>query len=171
MPERQPIQGESNGNAGRSSLSAGTGVRASLTGVMATVVLLAFGVLVVFMLGKTSSSHTPDSDWNRLTYIYGSVEAIVFAAAGAIFGTTVQRSQTVRAEQQADQAGSRADSQQQRADEHVEDAAKGRALAKVVKRAALPESGAGEVESFGGGSGASRPSVDLAAIAEELFPE
>jgi hypothetical protein len=162
MADSQPVQGSGTATAGGSSPPKAAATWSSLTGVAAIVVLLAFGVLVVFMLGKTASADTPDSDWSRLTYIFGSVEAIVFAAAGAIFGTTVQRSQTVRAEQ-------RADSQQQRADAHTEDAAKGRTLAKAAKRAAASAPGGREVEGFG--AGASRPAVDLADLAEELFPE
>ena len=161
MSERLPVQGNGSGAASGSSPPRWTVGWASLAGVVATAVLVAFGVLVVFMLSKASSADTPDNDWSRLTYVFGSVEAIVFAAAGAIFGTTVQRSNTVRAEQ-------RADSQQQRADAHAEDAAKGRTLAKAVKQSAAAAPG-GEVESFG--AGASRPAVDLAALAEELFPE
>lgn len=91
--------------------------------IIAFVVLLAFGLLVSFMVKHVDAS---DTAWTRLAYIYGSVEAIVFAAAGAVFGTTIQRAQTRNAEQ-------RAEKEKTRADGNERDAENGKVLAKVVK--------------------------------------
>jgi hypothetical protein len=57
--------------------------------VVGLVVLIAFLLAFRFMLGEVGNA--AELHWTRLVYLYGTVEAIVFAAAGAIFGTTVTR--------------------------------------------------------------------------------
>jgi hypothetical protein len=50
---------------------------------------------------------TPTADerhWTRATYLFGSVEAIAFAAAGFLFGREVHRQQAAKAEQRAAEA-------------------------------------------------------------------
>jgi len=42
-----------------------------------------------------------DANWDRLVYLFSGFEAIVFAAAGMVFGTSVQRSQLNAARQEA----------------------------------------------------------------------
>jgi len=63
------------------------------------------------------SSNSSDTQWTRLAYVFGSVEAIAFAAAGALFGVTVQRDRVEKAEQKADK--------------NAQDAANGKALAAI----------------------------------------
>jgi hypothetical protein len=136
--------------------------------IIGAVVLAAFGLLVAFMIQQVAGT---DSAWTRLVYLYGSVEAIVFAAAGAIFGTQVQRGQTNAAESRAKEA-------QAKADQHVHAAEAGRALASTIKgeRKALPaEAGRLGFEEFYSPStpmAATAAVVNrLASIADELFPE
>jgi hypothetical protein len=43
-----------------------------------------------------------DMTWTRLTFVFGSVEAIAFAAAGALFGVSVQREGVKKVEERAD---------------------------------------------------------------------
>lgn len=45
-----------------------------------------------------------DEQWDRLVFLFGSVEALVFGAAGALFGASMQRSQTADAQEQAESA-------------------------------------------------------------------
>jgi hypothetical protein len=53
-------------------------------------------------------AHATDADpqWSHLVYLYGSVEALVFAAVGAMFGTTVQRARVEKAEEDTSAAES-----------------------------------------------------------------
>jgi hypothetical protein len=135
----------------------------SPTVVLGGLVLGGFAALVIFMISQAEAS---SEGWTRLAYVYVSVEAIVFAAAGAIFGTRVQRAQT-------EEARSRAERAQTRAEENEAQAAGGRALAKAVKTARGSTVSPDE-ESFGppGVGGRAPDGLDqLAAIASELFPE
>ncbi len=125
------------------------------------VVLALFSVLVTYMILQTD---TEDERWTRLVFLFGAVEAIVFAAAGAIFGTQVQRARVENAEK--------------RADEHADAAASGKALAKSVKAASRQSTAGGSPPvpgSFappGVSSGSRSTELDhLANLADELFPE
>ena len=112
---------------------------------------MAFGVFVAIMISQTDAKETT---WTRLAWLFASVEAIAFGAAGALFGSTIQRQ---RAEQAEEAAATNA-----------EDPAKGKALAATLKADA-------------GGSGADGTSYGLgddgddgiaarhARLAEELF--
>lgn len=128
---------------------------------VAVVIILAFIALIVLMIRRIEVS---DQEWTRLVYLFGSVEAIVFAAAGALFGTQVQRAQTQEAQDRARHA-------EQRAERHGEDAVSGRALAKAVKagRSAPPASPA--FAPPGVGEAAASDVDRLAVLAEELFPD
>jgi hypothetical protein len=74
----------------------------------------------------------------QLTYarradLLGGLEALAFAAAGAILGTTVQRQVTKKAEAEAGAARGEAAEQKARADAQQHDAEKGRALHNLAK--------------------------------------
>ena len=62
--------------------------------------------------------------WTHETWIFGSIQGIAFAAAGALFGTAVQQDRVQKAETRADAAQN--------------DAANGRALAKLLQSDAAP---------------------------------
>ena len=119
-------------------------------------VLVAFGVFVAVLIAEVDAEETR---WTRLAWIFASVEAIAFGAAGALFGSSIQRARAERAEAEAA--------------EHRQDAANGRALAEVVK-ADAPEDGAGGggLESLGPGD--RRAAGDVARrhadVAKRLFP-
>lgn len=76
--------------------------RPALVIASAIAVMIAFALLTVFMMGRASSDD--ETKWTRRVYIYGGVEAIVFAAAGALFGTGVQRAQVAKAEKREENA-------------------------------------------------------------------
>ncbi|MER8185179.1 hypothetical protein [Kitasatospora sp. NPDC094015] len=72
--------------------------------IFAALVLAGYCVLVGFL-----AAHRADLNWDRLVFLFSGVEAIVFAAAGMVFGTAVQRSQVQTA--RADTAAARAEAQ------------------------------------------------------------
>jgi len=97
--------------------------------------------------------------------VFSSVEAVAFAAAGLLFGSTVNR-------QRAEQA-------EQKANENQKDAESGRALATALKAeepAIVQEGGAeGAPQEMGGrGRGGADPAAHVAArharLARQLFP-
>ena len=123
-------------------------------------VLAAFAAFVAFMLTEVGAAEVR---WARLAWIFASVEAIAFGAAGALFGSSVQRSRAEKAEESAK--------------ENAQDAANGRALAELLKAEASPdEAGAGEspLESLGAGDARPGPADVVAArhaeLARRLFP-
>jgi hypothetical protein len=125
----------------------------------AVVVLIGFVVLFLHMLDEVEAA---EARWSRLTWLYGTVEAIVFAAAGALFGTQVQRARVESAERKADAT--------------EQDAKNGRTLAataKALARHAAP--GGGTLEFSRAFEQASSPEqksiMHCAARADELFPD
>jgi hypothetical protein len=126
--------------------------------VVACAVLLAFGIFVGVLVSEVD---TDETRWTRLAWIFASVEAIAFGAAGALFGSSIQRTRAERAEGEAA--------------EHRQAAANGRALAEIVK-ADAPEDGTpadeGRLESLGPGD--RRAAGDVARrhadVARRLFP-
>lgn len=124
---------------------------------VASAVLIAFGIFVGVLVSEVDAEETR---WTRLAWIFASVEAIAFGAAGALFGSSIQRTRAERAEGEAA--------------ENRQAAANGRALAELVK-ADAPEGGAadeGRLESLGPGD--RRAAGDVAKrhadVARRLFP-
>jgi len=125
--------------------------------VAAFVALVAFGVFVWFLITQTDADETR---WTRLAWVFASVEAIAFGAAGALFGSSIQRQQTVRAEE--------------RAEENAEGAVNGRALAAslIADQPGTP-AGDSQLETLGPGQardGAAVVATRHAALAKKLFP-
>lgn len=88
----------SKGN-GRSSNSI-LGMIPVLVAVMA---LIFFGIELYYMQGLIAAG-VPDPQWSRAAYLFASVEAIAFAAAGFLFGREVNRQRAERAEAHSDKA-------------------------------------------------------------------
>lgn len=116
--------------------------------------LAAFGVFVWFMITQIAAE---EITWTRLAWLFASVEAIAFGAAGALFGSTIQRQ--------------RAENAEQRADSNQKSAASGQALAKLL---------IADDQTAGKSEDALRSGVPLdaaalaarhAAFAKGLFPE
>src|SRR6266508_7011272 len=84
--------------------------------VAALAVPIAFGVFVVFLVIEVDVSEVK---WARLAWLFASVEAIAFGAAGALFGSSIQRQRAEKAEADAK--------------ENATAAANSRALAEAVK--------------------------------------
>ena len=52
---------------------------------------LAFALIGLFLVAIVMYLLRGDQYWDRLLFLFGALEALVFAGAGALFGTTVQR--------------------------------------------------------------------------------
>jgi hypothetical protein len=53
---------------------------------------LAFALIGLFLVALVAMYQLRDDQyWDRLLFLFGALEALVFAGAGALFGTTVQR--------------------------------------------------------------------------------
>lgn len=76
-------------------------LRNYLPWIFAAGILIAYFFLVKYMLNNVTLD---EKVWVKLTYVFGSVEAIVFAAVGFIFGREVNRSRAVIAESKAKKA-------------------------------------------------------------------
>lgn len=70
-----------------------------LAGIIAVILLAAFAGLILYFLKHLDMA---EPKWSRATYLFGSVEAIVFAAIGWLFGKEVHREQAQQAEERAD---------------------------------------------------------------------
>jgi hypothetical protein len=112
-----------------------------------------------FLIWLLVEVNTSEVTWTRLLVVLGSVEAVAFAGAGALFGTTVQR-------QRVEDQRARADGAESRADAYQTDAINGHKLAAVVKatRAAGAET---TRERLAAGSGHD----PLLELANQLFPD
>ncbi|HVE91853.1 MAG TPA: hypothetical protein VNE62_06100 [Actinomycetota bacterium] len=143
-------------------------------------ILVGFAALMRYMLQRTG---LPDPEWSRSIYLYGTAEAVVFAAAGALFGREVNRQRAETAEDRAKSAETRADTEALRALQNTQDAAGGRALATAV-RAEFGSKGAPDMgvsrgdpslfaEGDVGTTRADQPSTAtrLLRLAQALFPE
>jgi hypothetical protein len=104
-----------------------------------------------------------ETEWARLAWVFASVEAIAFGAAGALFGSSIQRERAEKAEEAAST--------------NAQDAANGRALAEAIKAEAPPESAdegrTGDLESLGAGQqrdAAASVAARHAELAKRLFP-
>lgn len=96
------------------------GLAATAVAIFAVALWAIFSVTLFFYVDNN------ELEWTRLTWLFGSVQAIAFAGAGALFGTVVQKDR-------ADQAEKRADSAQADANAQRDAAVKGIALASVLQ--------------------------------------
>ena len=53
--------------------------------IFALAVWVAFSIVLLFNVGKT------ETEWTRIAWVFGSIQSVAFAAAGALFGTAVQQ--------------------------------------------------------------------------------
>jgi hypothetical protein len=66
---------------------------------------LAFALIGLFLVALVVMYRLRDDQyWDRLLFLFGALEALVFAGAGALFGTTVQRGHVEAARQDAQAA-------------------------------------------------------------------
>jgi len=107
--------------------------RARLQGVAFIAALVLLGAWLLLHVWLAFHTDSSDVEWMRLVSLVGSIEAVAFAAAGALFGTTVQRQRVEEARRRADEAEEREEEAKTASAANAELAANGRALAAAVK--------------------------------------
>lgn len=76
-------------------------LRAYVPWIFAGIILLGYAWFIYYLIGKTNAE---DKEWVKITYIFSSIEAIVFTAVGFIFGREVNRLRAVKAEKSEEKA-------------------------------------------------------------------
>ncbi|MBO3752613.1 hypothetical protein J5X84_41735 [Streptosporangiaceae bacterium NEAU-GS5] len=125
---------------------------------------VAIALIVMFIVALIVLGFMRDAEhWDRLVYLLGGFEAVVFAGVGALFGTSVQRANA--AQKEADEAKARAD-------ENEKDAKNGAILAAAVQSHAAAQTGV-RLGAREEDAGEPEPGslADLAAYARRLFPD
>jgi hypothetical protein len=144
----------------------------SITGqVMAVGVVISWMVLLGWL---TFHTEKPDIEWSRLLTVLSSLEAVAFAAAGALLGTTVQKRRVQEAQDRAQKAEGRATDAEKRGAANEQLAANGRALAVAVKvrtkRGGTSQPGGSGVERLSAGKFQETTGDELWELANQLFP-
>jgi hypothetical protein len=94
---------------------------------------LAFALVVLFLVAIVVMYRLRDDQfWDRLLFLFGALEALVFAGAGALFGTTVQRGNLEVARRDAEVARQDAAQAQATTAEAQQEAARHREEARVL---------------------------------------
>lgn len=119
--------------------------------IAALVALVTFAAFTAYMIVQADGEN--EVTWTRLAWLFSSVEAIAFGAAGALFGASVQRERAENAE-----ADARV---------NADAATRGRALAAVVKADAQAATRGRDEPEGETTSVAARH----ARVARELFPD
>src|SRR5271166_2324060 len=101
----------------------------SRVAVVVAIVLIAVYITMLAVLAVLRA----DKEWDRLVYLLTGFEALVFAGAGALFGTTVQRANVTTARADAAEAKQTAQAERTRADQAEKTATAGRALSAAVQ--------------------------------------
>jgi hypothetical protein len=144
---------------------------------VAVTVLTLYVVFVVILITMRD-----DANWDRLVYLLGGFEAIVFAAIGWIFGTTVARGTVLeakasQAEAKEQASVAREDAAEEREtaraaraerDDSLKDAERGRALAESIKAKQTSSSRQGARPED---TAASPALTELTSLAQRLFPD
>jgi hypothetical protein len=120
---------EAGGEAGGPAPAAAKG-QSSLSRPAIVAAFIAVLAWLGFSIYLVTQSGASDLQWTRIAWVFGSIQSIAFAAAGALFGTTIQQNQV----KQADERAQKAD---QAADKNQDEAVKGRALAASIQADAV----------------------------------
>ena len=138
-------------------------------------VIIAFAGLSFYLMRAAATSD--ETGWTRMLYVYGGLEAIVFAAAGYIFGREVHRERAEVAEEMAQNAAQElrdATEEKLEAEQREADVqARAQALVSVVRSeqatSAMRPHGAGAVDATSSPNG--KVALDrIAAVTNDLFP-
>src|ERR1700678_2399146 len=62
-----------------------------LSGAALWVAILAMATWIAFSIVLIVEANVNETEWTRLAWVFGSIQAIAFAAAGTLFGTAVQQ--------------------------------------------------------------------------------
>jgi len=133
---------------------------------MAIGVLIAYGFFIHFLLEKVD---TGEPDWSRLIYLFSGVEAIVFAAAGFLFGREVNRKRAENAEEGKKLADKQKEKAKEQAVEERKNALILGAMAIQAEKTALDVQEPSAA--FEGVASKPKPVVNIANKARKMFPE
>jgi hypothetical protein len=141
----------------------GDGARQSppLAGVALVVAVAVIVVWLGLLIWLAISANASDIAWSRQLVVLGSVEAVAFAAVGALFGTTVQRQRVADLTAQRDAAQSWAEANQAAA-------VNGEKLAVAVRTANASKADSRAEQLSASGRAGGDPVLELANL---LFPE
>jgi hypothetical protein len=131
-------------------------------------VLAAWLALLSWLAFHTGAT---ELQWARLGSVLGSLEAVAFAAAGALFGTTIQKQRVADANERAGKAEDRAARAEKTSTEHTQAVANGRALAAAVKARAGSNAAVQGIDRITATETSRKATDDLAALAATLFPD
>jgi hypothetical protein len=134
----------------------------------ALVVLAAWLLLLVWLAFNISLEEVA---WSRLLVVLGSMEAVAFGAAGALFGTQIQRQRVQDAQRHAANAEAKTAGAEHRASANADAAIKGKALAAVVKAKGRTRAGRAGTERLSGAGEPEHDQDEIVALANELFPD
>jgi len=134
----------------------------------ALVVLAAWLLLLVWLVFNTSLQEVA---WSRLLVVLGSMEAVAFGAAGALFGTQIQRQRVQDAQRHASNAEAKTADAEQRASANADGAIKGKTLAAVVKARGRTRAGRTGTERLSAAGEPEQDQDEIVALANELFPD
>jgi len=123
QPQPQPASTK------KAPASPGGLTKPSLQSVAAIGAILIFVGFSAYLLSQASSAS--NTDWTRIAYVFGTIQALAAAAAGALWGSAVKQGQVNQADARAAQA-------ETTADQNRDDANKGRALAATLQADAVP---------------------------------
>ena len=87
--------------------------------IIAVAILIAYGFFIYYLLGKVGGD---EREWSRSIFLFSGVEAIVFAAAGFLFGREVNRKRAENAEEdrkRAEEAKEKAEIKKEEAKEQA----------------------------------------------------
>jgi hypothetical protein len=110
----------------------GSSASPKLAGEALWVAIFAMAIWIGFSIFLIAKADTNETEWTRIAWVFGSIQAVAFAAAGALFGTAVQEHNVNNAQEQATSA-------KKEADQHRDAAAKGRALAAALQAEAATQ--------------------------------
>lgn len=129
-------------------------------------ILIAYGFFIHFLIGKADAK---EPDWSRLIYLFSGVEAIVFAAAGFLFGREVNRKRAENAEEEKKQAENQKEEAKKQA---VEERKKGLILGTmVIREEKTATSMTSENMSLEGMASKPGPVASMAKSARSMYPE
>ena len=129
-----------------------------------------------------------DAQWDRLVFLFGALEALCFAGAGALFGTSVQRGNVIQARQDASEAKATAEAareeasargleaEAERGNARVQ-AERGMNLAETIRAVAAAGADQGQAERQGarpeefGAAAAPAALEPVVELANRLFPK
>lgn len=134
--------------------------RSALAGWPLVTAIAAFVSYAALIIVMVLSRNSEEVAWSRLVYIFASIQALAFAAAGALWGTTVNQARAEKAESAAEQ--------------NSRDASNGRALAAAITADTLVETPVDQDRNVRGNVPRFEDSQSVAsrhaAIAARLFP-